>query len=155
VAELNRETSSRGVMKMLMRTDPFRELDRLNQQVLGTASRPAVMPMDAWRNADEFIVEFDLPGVKAEDVDLDIERNVLTVKAERPISDDKDTEMIAAERPRGVFSRQLFLGDNLDTDRVNAEYDAVAVRLSIPVAEQAKPHKITIASSGYPDSIKS
>jgi len=142
-------------MKMLMRTDPVRELDRLTQQVLGTTSRPAVMPMDAWRDGDEFIVEFDLPGVKAEDVDLDIERNVLTVKAERPISDDKDTEMIAAERPRGVFSRQLFLGDNLDTDRVKAEYDAGVLRFTIPVAEQAKPHKITIASSGHPHSIKS
>jgi HSP20 family protein len=100
---------------MLMGTDPFRELDRLTQQVLGTTARPAVMPMDAWRDHDEFIVEFDLPGVKAEDIDLDVERNVLTAKAERPASIGTDTEMIAAERPRGVFSRQLFLGDNLDT----------------------------------------
>ena len=99
---------------MLTRTDPFRELDRLTQQVFGTATRPAVMPMDAWRDGDEFVVEFDLPGVHGQDVDLDVQRNVLTVKAERPISDGKDTEMIAAERPRGVFSRQLFLGDNLD-----------------------------------------
>lgn len=92
--------------------------------------------MDAWRDGDEFVVEFDLPGVKAEDVDLDVKRNVLTLKAERPISDAKDTEMIAAERPRGVFSRQLFLGDNLDTDRVQAEYDAGALRLTIPIAEK-------------------
>jgi HSP20 family protein len=133
-------------MKMLMRTDPFRELDRLTQQVFGTTSRPAVMPMDAWRDGDEFM---------AEDVDLDIERNVLTVKAERPISEDKDTEMIAAERPRGVFSRQLFLRDNLDMDRVKAEYDAGVLRLTIPDAEQAKPHKITIASSAHPHSMKS
>jgi HSP20 family protein len=128
-------------MIMLMRTDPFRELDRLTEQVLGTTTRPAVMAMDAWRDGDEFIVEFDLPGVKAQDVDLDVERNVLTVKAERPSFDVKDTEMIAAERPRGVFSRQLFLGDNLDTDRVKAEYDAGVLRLTIPVSEQAKPHK--------------
>lgn len=140
---------------MLMRTDPFRELDRLTQQVFGTTTRPALMPMDAWRDGDQFVVEFDLPGVKAEDVDLDIERNVLTVKAERPVSDDKDTEMIAAERPRGVFSRQLFLGDNLDTDRVRAEYDAGVLRLSIPVAEKAKPRKIEIASNGHSKAIKS
>ena len=140
---------------MLMRTDPFRELDRLTQQVFGTATRPAVMPMDAWRDGDEFVVEFDLPGVKAEDVDLDVERNVLTVKAERPISDSKDTEMIAAERPRGVFSRQLFLGDNLDTDRVQAEYDAGVLRLTIPIAEKAKPHKIEIASNGHSKAVKS
>jgi HSP20 family protein len=142
-------------MTMLMRTDPFRELDRLTQQVFGTTTRPAVMPMDAWRDGDEFVVEFDLPGVKAEDVDLNIERNVLTVKAERPISEGQDIEMIAAERPRGVFSRQLFLGDNLDTDRVRAEYDAGVLRLTIPVAEQAKPHKIEIAGSGHGQTIKS
>jgi len=140
---------------MLMRTDPFRELDRLTQQVFGTATRPAVMPMDAWRDGDEFVVEFDLPGVHAQDVDLGVERNVLTVKAERPISDGKDTEMIAAERPRGVFSRPLFLGDNLDTDRVRAEYDAGALRLTIPIAEKAKPHKIEIASNGHSKAVKS
>jgi HSP20 family protein len=139
---------------MLMRTDPFRELDRLTQQVFGTATRPAVMPMDAWRDGDEFVVEFDLPGVHAQDVDLDVQRNVLTVKAERPISDGKDTEMIAAERPRGVFSRQLFLGDNLDTDRVRAEYDAGVLRLTIPIAEKAKPHKIEIASNGHSKAVK-
>ena len=139
---------------MLMRTDPFRELDRLTQQVFGTATRPAVMPMDAWRDGDEFVVEFDLPGVHAQDVDLDVQRNVRTVKAERPISDGKDTEMIAAERPRGVFSRQLFLGDNLDTDRVRAEYDAGVPRLTIPIAEKAKPHKIEIASNGHSKAVK-
>jgi HSP20 family protein len=113
------------------------------------------MPMDAWRDGDEFIVEFDLPGVSAEKVDLDVERNVLTVRAERPVFEGKDTEMIAAERPRGVFSRQLFLGDNLDTDRVKAEYDAGVLRLTIPVAEQAKPHKIEIASNGHSKAIRS
>ena len=135
-------------MNLLMRADPFRELDRLTEQVFGTTTRPAVMPMDAWRHGDEFVVEFDLPGVKAEDVDLDVERNVLTVKAERPVTESQDTELIAAERPRGVFSRQLILGDNLDTDRVQAEYDAGVLRLTIPVSEQAKPRKIEIAHNG-------
>ena len=132
-------------MTMLLRTDPFRELDRLTEQVFGTTTRPAVMPMDAWRHGDEFVVEFDLPGVNAQDVDLDVERNVLTVTAERPVTDSGDTELIAAERPRGVFSRQLILGDNLDTDRVQAEYEAGVLRLTIPVSEQAKPRKIKIA----------
>jgi HSP20 family protein len=141
-------------MNMLMRTDPFRELDRLTEQVFGTTTRPAVMPMDAWRRGDEFIVEFDLPGVKAEDVDLDVERNVLTVRTERPITEAQDAEVLAAERPRGVFSRQLILGDNLDTERVVAEYDAGVLRLTIPVSEQAKPHKIEIASNGQRKSIK-
>ena len=96
---------------MLMRTDPFRDFDRLAQQVLGTAARPAVMPMDAWREGDQFIVEFDLPGVDEDSLDLDVERNVLTVHAKRADL-DPDREMVSAERPRGVFSRQLFLGEN-------------------------------------------
>ena len=140
---------------MLMRTDPFRELDRLTEQVFGTSTRPAVMPMDAWRRGDEFVVEFDLPGVKPEDVDLDVERNVLTVKAERPLTEGRDAEMIAAERPRGVFSRQLILGDNLDTERVRADYDAGVLRLVIPVSEQAKPRKIEVASNGHRQAINS
>ncbi|EME65977.1 MULTISPECIES: Hsp20/alpha crystallin family protein [Rhodococcus] len=129
---------------MLMRTDPFRELDRFAQQVLGTAARPAVMPMDAWREGDKFVVEFDLPGVADDSLDLDVERNVLTVHAERPAR-DQSQEMVAAERPRGVFSRQLFLGENLDTENIEATYDAGVLRLTIPVAEKAKPRRIEIA----------
>jgi HSP20 family protein len=134
------------VEAMLMRTDPFRELDRLTQQVFGTngtPARPSVMPMDAWRDGETFVVEFDLPGVAADSIDLDVERNVVTVKAERPGRDDR-TEMIAAERPRGVFSRQLILGDNLDTDNIAAAYEGGVLTLRIPVAEKAKPRKITI-----------
>ena len=128
---------------MLMRTDPFRDLDRLTQQVFGTAARPAAMPMDAWREKDSFVVEFDLPGVDANSIDLDVERNVLTVRADRPAREGIE-ELVAAERPRGVFSRQLILGDNLDTDRIAADYHAGVLRLEIPVAEKAKPRKISI-----------
>jgi len=128
---------------MLMRTDPFRELDRFAQQVLGTAARPAVMPMDAWREGEEFVVEFDLPGIDANSLDIDIERNVVTVRAERPAV-DPDREMLATERPRGVFSRQLVLGENLDTDRIEASYHEGVLRLRIPVAERAKPRKISV-----------
>ncbi|WP_205878510.1 Hsp20/alpha crystallin family protein [Mycobacterium camsae] len=131
---------------MLMRTDPFRELDRFAQQVLGTAARPAVMPMDAWRVGEEFVVEFDLPGIEADSLDIDIERNVVTVRAERPGA-DPNREMLAAERPRGVFSRQLVLGDNLDTDRITASYREGVLRLRVPVAEKAKPRKITVGRS--------
>ncbi|TDC51054.1 Hsp20 family protein [Jiangella ureilytica] len=135
---------------MLMRTDPFRELDRLTQQMLGTRgtlARPAVMPMDAWREGDRFVVEFDLPGVAVDSIDLDVERNVVTVKAERP-APENDMELIAAERPRGVFSRQLVLGDNLDLEHITANYDSGVLTLLIPVAEQAKPRKINVTSSG-------
>jgi HSP20 family protein len=93
------------------------------------------------------VVQFDLPGVDVDSVDLDVERNVLTVRAERRGSTGDDTEMIAAERPRGVFSRQLILGDTLDTDRLQASYAAGVLTLRIPVAEKAKPRKITIANA--------
>jgi HSP20 family protein len=114
--------------------------------VLGTAARPAVMPMDAWREGDRFIVEFDLPGVDEQSLDLDVERDVLTVRATRPEL-DPDREMVSAERARGVFSRQLFLGENLDTEAIEASYQGGVLRLIIPVAEQAKPRRIHIASS--------
>ncbi len=131
---------------MLMRTDPFRELDRLTQQVFGTQgtlARPAVMPMDAWRDGDTFVVELDVPGVRPESIDLDVERNVVTVRAERP-GPNQEKEMLAAERPRGVFSRQLVLGDTLDTDNITASYDGGVLTLKVPVAEKSKPRRITI-----------
>ncbi len=133
---------------MLMRTDPFREFDRIAQQVLGTTSRPAVMPMDAWREGDTLVVEFDLPGVSPETVDVDVERNVLTIKAERPPRNG-DWEMLASERPTGHFSRQLVLGDNLDLEQVQAAYDAGVLRLLIPVAEKAKPRKIEVTTRAH------
>lgn len=136
---------------MLMRTDPFRELDHLTQQLLGhkgTWSQPAVMPMDAYRSGEEFVVHFDLPGVDVDSIDLDVERNVLTVKAERRQDLGEDVELQVAERPRGVFSRQLFLGDTLDTERIAAHYDAGVLTLRIPVAEKAKPRKIEISGGG-------
>jgi HSP20 family protein len=130
---------------MLMRTDPFRELDRLTQQLVGTSARPTFMPMDAWREKDTFVVEFDLPGVQADSIDLDVERNVLTVRAERR-AHENGTELVAAERPRGVFSRQLILGDNLNLDQISASYRDGVLRLTIPVAERAKPRKIEVAA---------
>jgi HSP20 family protein len=134
------------VTMMLMRTDPFRDFDRLAQQVFGTVARPAVMPLDAWRDGDKFVAEFDLPGVKADSIDLDVEQNVLTVHAERAAL-DPEREMVSAERPRGVFSRQLFLGETLDTDGIEASYEDGVLRLTIPVAEKAKPRKIAISST--------
>ncbi|GAA2666244.1 Molecular chaperone IbpA, HSP20 family [Actinosynnema pretiosum] len=194
---------------MLMRTDPFRELDRFAQQVLrgvgglgsggqgGTWSRPAMMPMDAYRVGDEFVVEFDLPGVAADAIELDVERNVLTVKAERrpgrlgrdaagrgsaglggtglaaandsgagaagtagaevgerrtgqpsEVEQSGVVEMVVSERPLGVFSRQLFLGDALDAENIRADYDAGVLTLRIPIAERTKPRKIAIGSAG-------
>jgi HSP20 family protein len=137
---------------MLMRTDSFRELDRLAQQVFsnvtGTWSRPTPMPMDAYRDGDQFVVSFDLPGVHPDQIQLDVERNVLTVKAERrPVATGDQVEMQVSERPLGVFSRQLFLGDTLDVDHIEAGYEAGVLTLRIPIEEKAKPRKIAIGSA--------
>lgn len=132
---------------MLMRTDPFRDLDRVAQQVLGTPSRPAAMAMDAFRRGDEFVVQFDLPGVDADSIDLTVEKNVLTVHAERKRSIDDGVEMVISERPEGSFSRQLFLGESLDADRIEASYEAGVLILRLPVAERAKPRRVPVTAT--------
>ncbi len=134
---------------MLMRTDPFRDFDRLTQQAFGTPARPAAMPIDAYRSGDEFIVEFDLPGVDAGAIDLVVEKNVLTVHAQRQRSADDGTEMLLAERPQGSFSRQLFLGETLDADRLEADYSNGVLTLRVPIAEKAKPRRVNITSGGH------
>ncbi|NJP47070.1 Hsp20/alpha crystallin family protein [Actinacidiphila epipremni] len=132
---------------MLMRTDPFRELDRLAEQLLrpGTWSRPTAMPMDAYRDGDTYVVAFDLPGVDPDAIDIDVERTMLTVKAERrPTKQGDNAKLEFSERPLGVFSRQLQLSDTLDTEHISAEYEAGVLTLRIPIAERAKPRKIQI-----------
>ncbi|HEU0239927.1 MAG TPA: Hsp20/alpha crystallin family protein [Micromonosporaceae bacterium] len=135
---------------MLMRSEPFTEMNRLAQQLFGTPqtgtwSHPTAMPADAYRNGAEFVIAFDLPGVARDSIDVDVERNVLTVRAERrPLDMGDEAVMQLSERPLGVFSRQLFLGDALDTSKIDASYDNGVLRLRIPIAEQAKPRKITV-----------
>ena len=136
---------------MLMRSEPFTEVNRIAQQLFGvpqtgTWSRPTAMPVDSYRDGDEFVIAFDLPGVDKNAIDIDVERNVLTVRAERrplPLGDQAVAQV--SERPLGVFARQLFLGDALDTERIDATYDNGVLVLRIPIAERAKPRKIAVA----------
>ena len=132
---------------MLMRFDPFRELDRLAQQTLGgqaASGRWTGMPMDGYRHGDHFTLHFDLPGIDPGSIDLTVEKNVLTVTAERRWQPEEGMEVLVSERPQGQFSRQLFLGDSLDADRIEASYDAGVLTVHIPVAEQAKPRKVEV-----------
>ncbi len=137
---------------MVMRFDPFRDLDRLTQDLWQGSSRRAatsasVMPIDAYRSGDRFLVHFDLPGVDPQSVELTVEKNVLTVRAERSPSWAGDAELIVAERPQGTFTRQLFLAETLDADRIEASYDAGVLTVTIPVAEAAKPRRVSIGQS--------
>jgi HSP20 family protein len=129
---------------MLMRTDPFRDLDRLAESVLGTRTRPAAMPMDAYRDDDTFVIHLDLPGVSPESIELTVEQNVLTVQAERTPPPGDGAERVVDERTYGMFSRQLFLGDTLDVDRLTADYDAGVLTLTLPIAERAKPRRVEV-----------
>ena len=139
---------------MLMRFDPFREMDRIAQMASEAAQTPRSFPLDAYRRGDEFVVQFDLPGVDASSIDLTVERNVLTVKGERSFARQDGDEIIAAERPQGVFTRQLFLGETLDGARISAEYHDGVLTLRIPISERAKPRKVEISTKGRPQTIE-
>ena len=135
---------------MLMRTDPFRDLDRLTEAMFGTTGRPAVMPMDAYRQGDTFHIDLDLPGVDPDSIDVTVEQNVLTVHAERRPAINEEAERVVRERTFGTFSRQVFLGETLDVERLSAGYEAGVLTIKLPVAEQAKPRKISVGgSSGH------
>jgi HSP20 family protein len=132
---------------MLMRFDPFRELDRLaGNGWAGTANRQAPMPMDAYRHGDEFLVHFDLPGVDPASIELTVEKNVLAVQAVRSWQRAEGDEVLVAERPQGSFTRQLFLGEGLDIDRIAANYENGVLTLTIPMAERAKPRKVAVSA---------
>lgn len=141
---------------MLTRMDPFLEIDRLAERFFGPAARSTILRMDAYRDGDYFYAAFDLPGVDPDSIECTVERNVLTVRAQRRRPGGDGVELLAAERPMGVFSRQLLLDDTLDTDRLEAGYDAGVLTVRIPVAEQAKPRRvpISVANDG-PRQIKS
>jgi HSP20 family protein len=143
---------------MLMRTDPFRELDTLAERLMrpGTWSRPSTMAMDAYRDGDQYVVAFDLPGMTPDAIDIDVERNMLTVKAERrPTPHGDNVQVELSERPLGVFSRQIVLADTLDTEHIKADYEAGVLTLRIPIAERAKPRKIAVGAEPAPREIVS
>jgi len=130
---------------MLLRFDPFRELDRLTQQVLGAASGTlASVPMDAYRRGDEVVVTLDLPGVDPDSIEVTVEKDVLTISAERHAELAEDAEVLVRERPEGSFTRRLFLGESLDTEGIRAAYDKGVLTVTIPVAAEAKPRRVAV-----------
>jgi HSP20 family protein len=133
---------------MLMRFDPYREVDRLTEQLASTASRaPRSLPMDAFRRGEQFVVQLDLPGVEPASIDLTVEQNVLTVRAERRFEPRQGDEVVVAERPHGTYTRQILLGDTLDSESMQANCEHGVLTLTIPVAETAKPRRVQISGS--------
>jgi HSP20 family protein len=136
---------------MLMRFDPFRQLDTVADQARDNA-RLRTMPLDAYRTGDVFHVDLDMPGVAAESIEITVEKNVVSVKATRQW-ENEGVETVICERPQGTFSRELFLGDALDTEKIGASYDNGVLRLTIPVAEQAKSRRIAVSTSNEPHAV--
>ena len=141
---------------MLMRFDPFRDLDRLAQNAWsgGLERRAVAMPIDAYRQGDEFLVHFDLPGVDPASVELTVEKNVLTVNAQRQRQWGDDVELVVSERPTGSWTRQLFLGETLDADHIQATCENGVLTVRIPVAEKAKPRRVEISAQGKAQAIE-
>ena len=129
---------------MIVRFDPFRDLDRLASELVGAARTPAMMPMDCLRTGDSVVVRFDLPGIDADSLDVSAENNTLTVRAERHRQDPEDSVYVVSERPSGTYARQLVLGDGLAVEDIRADYRDGVLTLTIPVAEQAKPRRIEV-----------
>ena len=142
---------------MLMRFDPFRDFDRVWEQMAAEHSgrRARSFPMDAYRRGDEFVVHFDLPGVDPGGIESDVDKNILTVRAERRFEQQPGDEILVSERPQGTYTRQLMLGEQLDTDRIEAGYDRGVLTLTIPVAERARPRKVEITThSDAPEDVQ-
>jgi HSP20 family protein len=134
----------------VLRFDPFRDFDRMTEQMYSAGLRggPRSIPVDAYRRGDQFLVHLDLPGVDPDAIELTVDQNVLTIRAERRFEPEEGDELLISERPQGTYTRQLLLGESLDTDRLEADYDQGVLTLRMPVTEAAKPRRIEIARSG-------
>ena len=132
----------------MLRFDPFRDLDRLTNQMVSGVRTPALMPMDAWRDGDTYRVALDLPGVDASSIELSVDRSSLTVHAQRQASFGQGSAVLVAERPQGSFTRQLVLGEGLDADQVRADYLNGVLHLTIPVKQSAQPRRIEVGQGG-------
>lgn len=134
---------------MAMYWDPFRDLDRLAQGLLDTRQTPRMMPIDLHRDGDHYVLSADLPGVDPGSIDVDVDGQLLTIRAERTMRSDSDVQWFAHERPSGSFLRQLTLGEGLDTTAISAHYDNGVLSVVIPVSEQAKPRKVQVQSAPH------
>jgi len=131
----------------VLRFDPFRDFDRVvAEQMAGLRGAPRSVPMDAYRRGDQFLIHLDLPGVDPDAIELTVEQNVLTIKAERRFEPEEGDELVIAERPQGAFTRQLLLGESLDTDRLEADYDQGVLTPRQRSRAAWRPHRAPAAS---------
>jgi HSP20 family protein len=142
---------SKEESRVVIRFDPFRDVDRLAERLLSSATDMGhsmrALPMDVYRSGDQYVIHCDLPGADPGSVDVSVDGRSLTIRAQRS-SRSEDVDWLTQERTTGVFVRQLNLGPGLDLDRIDANYTDGVLTLTIPVAEQAKPRKIDITHAG-------
>jgi HSP20 family protein len=129
---------------MAMYFDPFRELDRVAGQLLDTRQGPRLMPMDLYRDGDHYVLNADLPGIDPGSVDIDVDGQLLTIRAERTVRSQEGVKWIARERSGGSFLRQLNVGQGVDTAGISASYENGVLSVVIPISEKAKPRKIEV-----------
>ncbi len=137
----------------MTRFDPFRDMERLFAETFRTPASGA-MPMDVYHDGENFVVQIDLPGVDPSSIDVDVDDQTLTIRAARPAASGDGIKWLTRERPAGAFARQLTLGRGLATDRIRADYADGVLRLTLPVAEEAKPRKIAVQHTAQPLSIE-
>jgi HSP20 family protein len=149
---------AREEVRAVLRFDPFRDLDRMTEQLLGvpagTARTPRFMPMDLYRSGDHYVLHADLPGVDPGSVDVNVQNGTLTIKAERTERTDDDVQWIASERFTGTYMRQLALGEGIDSERIAATYENGVLTVTLPVAERAKPRRVQVQAAGSPTTIE-
>lgn len=131
----------------MMNLDPFRELDRMAATLLDRRDTPRVMPIDLYRDADHFVLTAELPGVDPGSVDVDVDGQLLTIRAERTPRSQEGVQWLARERAAGTFQRQLTLGRDIDTESISAHYENGVLSVMIPIVEKAKPRKIAVATA--------
>ena len=132
---------------MAMSFDPFSELDRLTESLLQFRPGPRFMPVDLYREKDQYVLSADLPGIDPGSVDVDVDGQLLTIRAQRTASNQDRAKWLVQERPTGTYLRQFSLGEGVDAERISASYDNGILSVVIPVSERAKPRKIEIAAS--------
>ena len=128
--------------------DPLRQMDRLTNQLLSGTRTPMGMPMDVWQTEEGFHVCLDLPGVDLDSVDITTERNMLTISAERRAEYQQGQNVLIAERPQGTFTRQLQLGDTVDTENIQASYGDGVLHLTLPMTQAAQPRRVQVRTEG-------
>ena len=131
---------------MAMNFDPFRDLDRVTSALMDFRQGPRLMPMDLYREGDTYVLSADLPGLDPGSVDIDVDGQLLTIRAERTLANHTGVKWLTRERQEGSFLRQINLGQGIDVEQISANYANGVLSVTLPVTEKAKPRRIEVST---------